>query len=46
MGKTNRCSLYEYFINKFGLPDTINFQVARENFIKSQAAYSIISYIL
>lgn len=46
MGKTNRCSLYEYFINKFGSEDSLSFQIARENFIKSQAAYSIISYIL
>ncbi|KAL4463226.1 hypothetical protein ABPG74_007227 [Tetrahymena malaccensis] len=46
LGKTNQCSLYDYFINKFGQEDSANFQVARENFIKSQAAYSVISYIL
>ncbi|CAK58855.1 unnamed protein product (macronuclear) [Paramecium tetraurelia] len=46
LGKTNRCTLYEYFINKFGAEDSLQFQIARENFIKSQAAYSIISYIL
>ena len=46
MGKTNNCSLYEYFLNKFGSEDSMNFQIARENFIRSQSAYSIISYIL
>lgn len=46
LGKTNQCSLYDHFINKFGGEDSKNFQIARQNFIKSQSAYSIISYIL
>ncbi len=46
IGKINRESLYEYFINKFGPEHSQNFQQARDNFIKSQAAYSVVSYIL
>lgn len=38
--------LYEYFVSKYGYEDSIRFQEARGNFIKSMAAYSIISYLL
>ena len=40
------CGLYEYFITKFGPENLIEFQNARNNLIKSLAAYSIISYLL
>ena len=46
LGKNNECDLYGYFLAKFGSEDKMKFQVARENFIKSLAPYSIISYIL
>ena len=38
--------LYEYFISKYGQEDSMRFQEARSNFIKSMAAYSIISFLL
>ncbi|KAK1811247.1 Phosphatidylinositol 4-kinase stt4 [Friedmanniomyces endolithicus] len=38
--------LYEYFVSKYGSEDSIRFQEARSNFVKSMAAYSIISYLL
>ncbi|CAJ2501429.1 Uu.00g042820.m01.CDS01 [Anthostomella pinea] len=38
--------LYEYFISKYGNEDSLRFQHARNNFVKSMAAYSIISFIL
>lgn len=46
MGKTHKCNLFEYFQGKFGQVDSPEFQIARDNFIKSQAAYSVASYIL
>ena len=46
IGKTNEESLYEFFINNFGAEHHDVFQAARENFIRSQAAYSLVSYIL
>jgi phosphatidylinositol 4-kinase A len=38
--------LYDYFISKYGSEDSLRFQHARNNFVKSMAAYSIISYLL
>lgn len=38
--------LYDYFISKYGNEDSLRFQEARSNFVKSMAAYSIISYLL
>ena len=38
--------LYDYFISKYGNEDSLRFQAARSNFVKSMAAYSVISYIL
>jgi phosphatidylinositol 4-kinase len=35
-----------YFITKFGTEESIPFQKARENFVRSLAAYSLILYIL
>jgi phosphatidylinositol 4-kinase len=38
--------LYDYFVSKYGNEDSVRFQEARNNFVKSMAAYSIISFIL
>jgi len=38
--------MYTYFKAKFGNENSRRFQLARENFIKSMAAYSVVSYIL
>src|SRR3984957_10813109 len=38
--------LYDYFISKYGNEDSLQFQEARSNFVKSMAAYSVISYLL
>ncbi|GIZ49253.1 hypothetical protein CKM354_001228500 [Cercospora kikuchii] len=46
LGREAVNGLYEYFVSKYGSEDSIKFQVARSNFIKSMAAYSIISYLL
>ena len=46
IGKVNKCSLYEHFKAKYGSEISLLFQKARENFIKSLAAYSVVSYIL
>lgn len=46
LGREAVNGLYEYFISKFGNEDTIEFQNARNNFVKSLAGYSVISYLL
>ena len=46
IGKENKYSLYEFFQEKYGSELGRLFQEARENFVKSMAAYSVISYIL
>ena len=46
LGREAVNGLYDYFISKYGYEDSIRFQEARSNFIKSMAAYSIISYLL
>ncbi len=46
LGREAVNGLYEYFISKFGPEDSIEFQKARNNFVKSLAAYSVISYLL
>ncbi|KAK3047196.1 Phosphatidylinositol 4-kinase stt4 [Extremus antarcticus] len=46
LGREAVNGLYEYFISKYGHEDSIRFQEARSNFIKSMAAYSIISFLL
>jgi phosphatidylinositol 4-kinase len=35
-----------YFISRYGNEDSIRYQEARSNFVKSMAAYSVISYLL
>ena len=46
LGREAVNGLYEYFITKFGPEDSIEFQNARNNFVKSLAGYSVISYLL
>lgn len=46
LGREAVNGLYDYFISKYGYEDSIRYQEARSNFIKSMAAYSIISYLL
>lgn len=38
--------LYDYFTSKYGGEDSLRFQEVRNNFVKSMAAYSLISYLL
>lgn len=38
--------LDEYFVSRYGNEDSIAYQAARSNFVKSMAAYSVISYLL
>ncbi|KAH3682753.1 hypothetical protein WICPIJ_006288, partial [Wickerhamomyces pijperi] len=46
LGREAVNGLYEYFITKFGNENSSEFELARNNFIKSLAAYSVISYLL
>ncbi|KAK6070060.1 phosphatidylinositol 3 [Seiridium cupressi] len=46
LGREAVNGLYEYFISKYGNEDSLRFQQARNNFVKSMAAYSIISFLL
>lgn len=46
LGREKVNSLYDYFAAKYGGPDSIHFQRARNNFVQSLAAYSVISYLL
>lgn len=46
LGREAVNGLYEYFTSKFGGEDSILFQQARNNFVKSLAAYSVISYLI
>lgn len=46
LGREAVNGLYEYFISKFGDENTIEYQNARNNFVKSLAGYSVISYLL
>ncbi|KAF2094163.1 hypothetical protein NA57DRAFT_47196, partial [Rhizodiscina lignyota] len=46
LGREAVNGLYEYFVSKYGGEDSIRFQEARNNFVKSMAAYSVISYLL
>lgn len=46
LGREAVNGLYEYYITKFGPENSIEFQRARNNLIRSLAAYSIISYLL
>ena len=46
LGREAVNGLYDYFISKYGAESSIRFQEARNNFVKSMAAYSVISYLL
>jgi phosphatidylinositol 4-kinase len=46
LGREAVNGLYEYYITKFGPENSLEFQQARNNLIKSLAAYSIISFLL
>ena len=46
LGREAVNGLYEYFISKYGAETSTRFQEARNNFVKSMAAYSVISYLL
>lgn len=46
IGKAFEIDLYEYFLKKYGNESSKEFMMARENFIKSLAAYSVVSFIL
>lgn len=46
LGREAVNGLYDYFISKYGGEDSIRFQEARTNFVKSMAAYSLITYLL
>lgn len=46
LGREAVNGLYEYYTTKFGPESSIEFQQARNNLIRSLAAYSVISYLL
>ncbi|KAI8148722.1 hypothetical protein BJV82DRAFT_642239 [Fennellomyces sp. T-0311] len=46
LGREKVNSMYDYFVAKYGGPHSIHFQRARNNFVQSLAAYSVISYVL
>lgn len=46
LGREAVNGLYDYFVSKYGGEQSTHFQEARSNFIKSMAAYSVISYLL
>ena len=46
IGKAFEIDLYNYFLKKYGNESSSAFMQARLNFIKSLAAYSVVSYIL
>ncbi|KAH0559535.1 hypothetical protein GP486_003947 [Trichoglossum hirsutum] len=46
LGREAVNGLYDYFTSKYGGEDSVEFQEARNNFVKSMAAYSVISYLL
>lgn len=46
IGKAFEIDLYDYFLKKYGNESSKEFMAARLNFIKSLAAYSIVSFIL
>ncbi|KAK3941833.1 putative phosphatidylinositol 4-kinase [Diplogelasinospora grovesii] len=46
LGREAVNGLHDYFVSKYGNEDSLRFQQARNNFVKSMAAYSVISFLL
>ena len=46
MGREYVNDLYEYYLQKFGSEESFEFQQARQRFICSLAAYSVVSFLL
>ncbi|GES90544.1 phosphatidylinositol 4-kinase [Rhizophagus clarus] len=46
LGREKVNSLYDYFVTTYGGVDSISFQKARNCFIQSVAAYSVVSFLL
>ncbi|CAG8472314.1 2360_t:CDS:10 [Dentiscutata erythropus] len=46
LGREKVNSLYDYFLTKYGGLDSVTFQKARNSFIQSLAAYSVVSFLL
>ncbi|KAG5473810.1 hypothetical protein LSCM1_04440 [Leishmania martiniquensis] len=46
IGKLVESNVAEFFVQTFGHPESAGFRRARENFVESTAAYSVVSFIL
>ncbi|KAF2201848.1 phosphatidylinositol 4-kinase-like protein STT4 [Delitschia confertaspora ATCC 74209] len=46
LGREAVNGLHDYFVSKYGGEESIRYQEARSNFVKSMASYSVISYLL
>ncbi|CAG9577882.1 putative phosphatidylinositol 4-kinase alpha [Leishmania major strain Friedlin] len=46
IGKLVESNVAEFFVQTFGHPESAGFRRARENFVRSTAAYSVVSFIL
>ena len=46
LGREAVNGLYDYFVTKYGGEHSVRFQRARGEFVKSMAAYSVVSYLL
>ena len=46
IGKLVEGNLCDYFVQRHGHPNSVGFKKARDNFIRSMASYSVVSYIL